>query len=526
MKTSTLRGIFVSLSLSPFGSLSLSPLHRDNDGGCILEGCCSVCHSRLIFCCSWSLHLQARVTLQGLHTCDTFSRHLRFLVLDIGPFYGLLRAPEPLGSAMAEVDAENGSFEAVSPSSRSGAPESGQAISGLAKILQDHGVQHSLAKHLLDEGWDTQSFRHVVCTASEFDGVLVEMFGGTAVPLMQRSKLRAVWTALQQPTPGPMLSSEASGTAQKSNPGWSEAAKVASLKKAFLSAYPSEILNASNTPSLRLLSTAVDAEVKKDWSWIPWKGRMSQQMFEDSQLNKPAKRARIETLQLSDLLLDEPPQIDINDATMGISMVRRLLEVHDNALALAGTAHLARLKAYSAKFLCLVSQRFPPETGLRPPSILEAQQADKHLWSCIYQLVIEKSWKLNDAIYEYTEIRGDMASWLQPRAKVTSALPRRPHGPGGKDHRTTIATPGKGSGKGKGKPRGSSKGTQKGGSVQWVREFKDGGQVKRLCIAWQLGKCQRGSSCEFIHGCAFPKSDGSPCLSKDHGAVQHTDKAH
>ena len=133
-------------------------------------------------------------------------------------------------------------FEAVSPSSRAGAPESGPAISGLAKILQDHGVQHELSKHLLDEGWDTQSFRHVVCTASEFDGVLLEMFGGTAVPLMQRSKLRAVWTALQQPTPGPMLPPEASGTAQKSSPGWSEAfapkldaAKVASLKKAFLS---------------------------------------------------------------------------------------------------------------------------------------------------------------------------------------------------------------------------------------------------------------------------------------------------
>ena len=161
---------------------------------------------------------------------------------------------------MAEVDADNGSFEAVSPSSRSGAPESGQAISGLAKILQDHGVQHALAKHLLDEGWDAQSFRHVVCTASEFDGVLVEMFGGTAVPLMQRSKLRAVWTALQQPTPGPMLSSEASGTAQKSNPGWSEAfapkldaAKVASLKKAFLSAYPSEISECFEHPFASLV---------------------------------------------------------------------------------------------------------------------------------------------------------------------------------------------------------------------------------------------------------------------------------
>ena len=116
------------------------------------------------------------------------------------------------------------------------------------------------------------------------------------------------------------------------------------------------------------------------------------------------------TLQLSNLILDEPPQFDFNDATMCISIVRRLLEVHDNALALAGTAHLARLQAYSSKSLGLVSQRFPPKTGLRPPSILEAQQVDKHLWSCIYQLVIEKSWKLKNAIYAYTEIRGDMAS--------------------------------------------------------------------------------------------------------------------
>ena len=317
--------------------------------GCRSGSCIRAC-SALDLC---HLYLRARVIVHVLHACDSLTRHLRFPCPSHRPFLQILRAPEPLGSAMAEVDVENGSFEAVSPSSRAGAPESGPAISGLAKILQDHGVQHELSRHLLDEG--TQSFRHVVCTASEFDGVLLEMFGGTAVPLMQRSKLRAVWSALQQPIPGPLLQPDASGATPKSNPGWSEAfapkldaAKVASLKKAFFSAYPSEILSASNTPSLRLLSTAVDAEVKKIWSWIPWKSCMSQQMYEDSQINKPAKRARIETLQLSDLLLDEPPQIDINDATMGISMVRCLLEVHDNALALAGTAHLARLKAYSS----------------------------------------------------------------------------------------------------------------------------------------------------------------------------------
>ena len=70
------------------------------------------------------------------------------------------------------------------------------------------------------------------------------------------------------------------------------------------------------------------------------------------------------------------------------------------------------------------------------------------------------------------------------------------------------------------------KGTQKGSSVEWVGEFKEGGQVKKMCIAWQWGKCQRGNSCEFVHSCAFPRSDGSPCLSKDHGAAHHADKSH
>ena len=125
---------------------------------------------------------------------------------------------------MAEVAVDNGSFEAVSPSSRAGAPDSGQAISGLAKILQDHGVQNELSKHLLDEGWDVQSFRHVVCNASEFDGVFSEMFGGTAVPLMQRSKLRAVWSSLQQPVPGTPQPPEASGATPKQGLAYRRAA--------------------------------------------------------------------------------------------------------------------------------------------------------------------------------------------------------------------------------------------------------------------------------------------------------------
>ncbi|CAE7198654.1 unnamed protein product [Symbiodinium sp. CCMP2592] len=411
-----------------------------------------------------------------------------------------------MADELFDAKSADGSFNLVNPSP---CQLKAEGASRFHQLLQDHGISQELTDRLLADGWDAKSFRHVVCQESELAGVLPEMFPDTEVSLMQRAKLRAVWSSLQRRGSNEPAPAEPLGSPAKQGSGWSEAfapkldaSRVATLKKRFLEAFPSEILTAMNTPSLRLLSTAVDAEVKKNWSWIPWKSRMTQQMYEDSLMQKPAKRARIETLQLSDLLLDEPPQIDINDSTMGISMIRRLLEVHDNALALAGTAHLARLKAYTSKFLSLVSQKFPPETNLRPPSVLEAQQADKHLWSCIFQLVIEKEWQVNDAIYEFTEIRGDMSSWLQPRAKAASAGNRRPYTPGGRDNRPPTPPPGRGTGKGKGKAKSPTKqGTQPRG-VPWVREYKEGGQVKKLCIGWQIGKCQRGNSCEFTHGAA------------------------
>ena len=101
-----------------------------------------------------------------------------------------------------------------------------------------------------------------------------------------------------------------------------------------------------------------------------------------------------------------------------------------SALAMVGSAHLARLKSYSSKFLQLLTQRYEPASGLRPPSILEAQQADCKLWQSIYSLVQDKDWKLNDAIFEITEVRGDMASLLQARPKPLQHP--RPSDKGGK----------------------------------------------------------------------------------------------
>ena len=62
-----------------------------------------------------------------------------------------------------------------------------------------------------------------------------------------------------------------------------------------------------------------------------------------------------------------------------------------------------------------MSQRFEAESHLRAPTVLEAQQADAKLWQLISSLVHDKAFSLNDALFEATEVRGDL-----PRPRVPS----------------------------------------------------------------------------------------------------------
>eukprot|EP00439_Symbiodinium_sp_Y106_P017939 s10624_g2.t1 len=171
-------------------------------------------------------------------------------------------------------------------------------------------------------------------------------------------------------------------------------------------------------------------------------------------------------------------------------------------------------------------------TEVRGPSILEAQQADCKLWQLIYSLVQDKDWKLNDAIFEVTEVRGDMANLLQARPKPL--LPLRPSEKGGKGKgalnrlmsdawKGGLSDKGKGQGKDKGQ---KGKGSAKGSGPPWAKNVQVNGESKQLCMQWQSGKCSRGSSCAFIHACAYPKSDGSACMSKSHNALNHANTSH
>lgn len=236
---------------------------------------------------------------------------------------------------------------------------------------------------------------------------------------------------------------------------------------------------------------------------------MSISKADDQAIQRAPKVARAEHPELHQMLLDEPPNIEISNQSMGLNSIRTMFELRNYAWALAGGAHLHRLRAYSLRFMSCLTQRLDADCGLRPPSILEAQSADKHLWHLIQDLCVDQGWSLNDALHEFTVQRSDMSAMLQPRLKMPKPTPMLTYN----DQ--------KGS-KGGGKNQKGSKGkapTKSG--PRWVSETWIKGQRKAICVRFQ----NLGSNCKFAHICAMPKSNGEACggdrSARDHDKTPH-----
>ena len=170
-----------------------------------------------------------------------------------------------------------------------------------------------------------------------------------------------------------------------------------------------------------------------------------------------------------------------------------------------------------------MTTRLEAETGLRNPTILEAQSADKTLMTIACDLVMEKQWNFDDAIHEITFMRAEINTMLQARPRLPKQTYQRlessaPKGIG-KSQRATPYSKGK---TGKGSNKGASKSS---GKVNWITETTVNGAKKQLCMRFQSGKCDLGSSCRFHHGCAYPMPSGEAC-GKNHGAMTHDKTPH
>ena len=411
-------------------------------------------------------------------------------------------------------------------------------MDSLSEILEAAGVQETFIDKLRDDGWNQDLFAMSAPTLEKFELELRDMLGDLydITTSVQRSALKLAWSRCQPAAPSSsvnhapaaLISPESAAT--QSNASWSETfapklttQAVSDMKQRFKKNYPAEILLPETTPSLRLLSLVHHMKSKSEYRWVPWKYRLSQAKADELSSSRPSRLAKSEGLNLHALLVDTPPELTIENGSMGIHALRQTFETFSYAMAMVDLAHLATMKNYYLRFINLMTTKLDMETGLRNPTILEAQSADKTLMTIACDLVMEKQWSFDDAIHEVTFIRAEINTLLQARPRLPKQTYQRlessaPKG-SGKFQRAAPYSKGKSN---KGTNKGSGKST---GKVNWITETTINGAKKQLCMRYQSGKCDLGSACRFHHGCAYPMPSGEAC-GKPHGAMTHDKTPH
>ena len=311
----------------------------------------------------------------------------------------------------------------------------------LESIYSNNGIPAHIFSTIVTTGWSTATIAMRFSDASEFDqeATLRDLGITDEVSRLERAALKVMWRQCKQvfkaseaPSAGSNPVAEylpnAASVAQPSSNtegSWNEAfppklsqSAVLEIKKKFQKNYPSEILSSDSLPSNQSLALVHQTVSKGSWRWVPWKHRMTLAREEDWQPSRNAKYPKIEGLQLHALLLDEPPTIDVSSGNFGLHTLRVMFDAFNIAVALCEGAHLASLKSYSSKFISHLTTRHDAESGLRAPSTVEAQHADQKIQQLVAELVVERSWSLDQALHEVTNIRADLAVLLQPRPKA------------------------------------------------------------------------------------------------------------
>ncbi|CAE7741383.1 unnamed protein product, partial [Symbiodinium microadriaticum] len=249
--------------------------------------------------------------------------------------------------------------------------------------------------HEIFQGFDVPLFGCLVSEASQLDTALAQLLENSEEPDSAAGKLRLLSSlrllfesckkqSLSAPTNKRPDSSE---EAHSSAAGWTEqfppklsGEKVISLQKSFHSRYPGEVLDPENFPSSRLLAYAAKIVQKGELKWVPWKIRMCQSQQDSLAMRRPTKTPKLE-----DLLYDEVPQREIPSGQVGANYLSGIMGLLSTSLAMLNGAHLSEL-----------------------------MMADRQSWSQISDLVNLHNWSLDDALTEFTEVRG----WLLLDARI------------------------------------------------------------------------------------------------------------
>ena len=157
---------------------------------------------------------------------------------------------------------------------------------------------------------------------------------------------------------------------------------VNQMVETFQTNFPGELLTSDTIP---IYPTPLSGPTTT-WShgqtikYIPWQIRMSQKQYQDMTEAKTHKPIRSEA-QLLGALLDDTPEISMENVRLSAEWLLRTQQVFRNAWVMVGAAHLQVFKKFDDKFFSLAMKRHSPESMLRSVNLAELLEADKMLWS-------------------------------------------------------------------------------------------------------------------------------------------------
>ena len=288
--------------------------------------------------------------------------------------------------------------------------------------LQDHKIPEEM--HDAFTPFTPEEFGMVATSLESLDTWMDNLLWPVeANEAVLKARVRLLWQACSRLTQCPAKESPcvsimpSEPTAAVADAGWVEtfpkklgAALVKSMVQKFKARYPSESLAPDVMPSARLLALVAKQLQDRSIKYVPWKWRMSEEQQDHMAMLRPSKVPKLETL-----LFDDIPEREIPTSNVGKCYMQEILGLLATAIALCEGAHLHTLKDMNRRFVQRCFDRLPQESGLRCPSVAEAQVADQRLWQQIAHLYNEESCSLDDAIHEVIVVRADLQAMLMPR---------------------------------------------------------------------------------------------------------------
>ena len=301
------------------------------------------------------------------------------------------------------------------------------------------GLPQKMADAIVTMGYDSPDvFRSAFVDKSAFETWLsksreklgdeakaIDASDWTTCPLA--AKLRLFLSSLQPPSPPESLGAI---TAKESSlallPLAGSTSKVSASdrdawRRQIEKDYPSAVVTPETLPSLGFLQLVRQQCVGKQWEWLPWKRVLSEEQALEVRGRKNASGHG----ELLDLFAAAAGiQHEEWDMDLGASALRvqNLLDTRAHAYVMCGSGHLHSWSVYTKRFLHFYTKK--PAEHFRPPSIQEAEAADRAIMNEVFQLAFAGN-KLDDALHHVVVERDMPRLLLIERPKVPKATWQR-----------------------------------------------------------------------------------------------------